>query len=90
MTVKTPFPEKKVVRKTSANRRTPLHPAAAREVMVSPPEIGTSPAHPAAFDPRLFLSKLGVGKSKQEYQEDESVFAQGTQRMQCSTSRAAR
>jgi CRP-like cAMP-binding protein len=45
--------------------------------MVSPPEIGTSPAHSAAFDPRLFLSKLGVGKSKQEYQEDESVFAQG-------------
>src|ERR1019366_7798711 len=76
MTVKTPFPEKKVVRKTSANRRASLRPAATREVMLSPAEIGTPSERTAAFDPRLFLAKLSVGKSKQEYQDDESVFAQ--------------
>jgi hypothetical protein len=36
MTVKTPVPEKKVVRKTSANRRVSLRPAAAIKVMVNP------------------------------------------------------
>ena len=77
MTVKTPIPEKKVVRNTSANRRASLRPAATREVPLSPAEKGTSSGRTAAFDPRLFLTKLGVGKSKQEYQDDESVFAQG-------------
>jgi len=76
MTVKTPFPEKKVVRKTSANRRASLRPAATREVMLSPPEIGTSPEHTAAFDPRLLLTKLATGKTSREYQADESVFSQ--------------
>jgi CRP-like cAMP-binding protein len=77
MTVKISVPEKKVVRKTSANRRVSLRPAAARKVMLSPAEMGTSSERTAVFDPRLFLAKLGVGKSKQEYQDDESVFAQG-------------
>jgi CRP-like cAMP-binding protein len=77
MTVNTPFPVKKVVRKTSANQRASLRPAATREVMLSPTEMGTSSERTAVFDPRLFLAKLGVGKSKQEYQEDEAVFAQG-------------
>jgi CRP-like cAMP-binding protein len=77
MTVKTPVPEKKVVRKTSANRRASLRPAATREVRLSPAEIGTSSERTAEFDPRLFLAKLGAGKSKQEYQEDEAVFSQG-------------
>jgi CRP-like cAMP-binding protein len=76
MTVKPPFPEKKVVRKTSANRRASLRPAATREVMLSPPEIGTSPEHTAAFDPRLLLTKLATGKTSREYQADESVFSQ--------------
>jgi CRP-like cAMP-binding protein len=77
MTVKTPVPEKKVVRKTSANRRVSLRPAATREVMLSPAEMGTSSERTAVFDPRLFLTKLGVGKSKQEYQDNEAVFSQG-------------
>jgi CRP-like cAMP-binding protein len=77
MALKNPAVMEKKGRNTPAKQRTPLHPAATREVMVSPPEIGASPERTAAFDPRLFLAKLGVGKSKQEYQEDESVFAQG-------------
>jgi CRP/FNR family cyclic AMP-dependent transcriptional regulator len=53
------------------------HPVTVPETTLSPPEIGASSERTAAFDPRLFLAKLGVGKSKQEYQDDESVFAQG-------------
>ena len=77
MAVQRPVVTEKKGRNTPAKQRTPLHPAAAREVMVSPPEIGTSPEHSAAFDPRAFLLKLYTGKSKQEYQDNEAVFSQG-------------
>ena len=53
------------------------HPVTVPETTPSPPEIGASSERTAAFDPRLFLAKLGVGKSKQEYQDNESVFSQG-------------
>jgi CRP-like cAMP-binding protein len=77
MALKSPAVTEKKGRNTPAKQRTPLHPAAAREVKVSPAEMGTSSERTTAFDPRLLLTKLGVGKSKQEYQDDESVFAQG-------------
>jgi CRP-like cAMP-binding protein len=77
MALKNPAGTEKKGRNTPAKQRTPLHPAAAREVMVSPAEIGTLPERTAAFDPRLLLTTFGVGKSKQEYQEDEAVFSQG-------------
>ena len=77
MTVKTPFPEKKIVRKTSANRRVSLRPAATREVMVKPAKVGASPERTAGFDPRLLLTKLATGRTSQEYQAEESVFSQG-------------
>ena len=64
-------------RKHPGKQIAPSHPVTVPETTLSPPEIGTSPERTAAFDPRLFLAKLGVGKSKQEYQDDESVFAQG-------------
>jgi CRP-like cAMP-binding protein len=64
-------------RKQPGKQIAPSHPVTAPETTLSPPEIGTSPAHSAAFDPRLFLAKLSVGKSRQEYQADESVFSQG-------------
>ena len=67
----------KTKRKILGKQSTSSHPAAARKVMPSPPEIGVSSEQPAAFDPRPFLAKLGVGKSKQKYQEDEAVFSQG-------------
>ena len=76
MTVKTPFPEKKVVRKTSANRRVSLRPAAAIKVMVNPAKVDASPERTAVFDPRLLLTKLATGKTSREYQADESVFSQ--------------
>src|ERR1019366_9824521 len=53
MTVKPPVPEKKVVRKTSANRRASLRPAAAIKVMVNPAKVDASPERTAVFDPRL-------------------------------------
>jgi CRP-like cAMP-binding protein len=77
MTVKTPFPEKKVVRKNSANRRASLRPAATREVMLSPAEMGTSSERTAVFDPRLLLTKLATGRTSREYQAEEAVFSQG-------------
>jgi CRP/FNR family cyclic AMP-dependent transcriptional regulator len=36
-----------------------------------------SPILTVPFDPRLFLTKLGTGKSSQEYRDGESVFSQG-------------
>ena len=77
MALKNPAVMEKKGRNTPAKQRTPLHPAAAREVMVSPAVIGVSPDRTAAFDPRAFLLKLSTGKSEQEYQDDESVFSQG-------------
>ena len=77
MTVKTPIPGKKVVRKTSANRRASLRPAAAIKVMVNPAKVGASLERTAAFDPRLLLTKLATGRTSREYQADESVFSQG-------------
>jgi CRP-like cAMP-binding protein len=44
---------------------------------IGPVEIGASPKRAAAFDPRLFLAKLAVGKTSQEYQAGEFVFSQG-------------
>jgi CRP/FNR family cyclic AMP-dependent transcriptional regulator len=64
-------------RKHPGKQIAPSRPVTVPETTLSPPEIGTSSAHSDAFDPRLFLARLGVGKSKQEYQEDEAVFLQG-------------
>jgi CRP-like cAMP-binding protein len=64
-------------RKHPGKQIAPSPPDTVHKAMVSPAEIGASPERTAAFDPRLFLAELSVGKSKQEYQDDESVFAQG-------------
>ena len=64
MALKNPAVMEKKDRNTPAKQRTPLHPAAARKVMVSPAEIGASPERTAAFDPRPFLAKLGVWKKQ--------------------------
>jgi CRP-like cAMP-binding protein len=64
-------------RKHPGKQIAPSHPVTVPKTTLSPPEIGTSPEHTAAFYPRLFLAKFGAGKSKQEYQEDEAVFSQG-------------
>jgi CRP-like cAMP-binding protein len=66
----------KKIRKHPGKQIVPSLPVTTPETTLSPPEIGTSSERTAAFDPRFFLAKLGVGKSKQEYQADESVFAQ--------------
>ena len=42
-------------RKHPGKQIAPSHPVTVPETTLSPPEIGTSPAHTAAFDPRLFL-----------------------------------
>jgi CRP/FNR family cyclic AMP-dependent transcriptional regulator len=68
---------RKKTQKQPGKQIAPSRSVTVSEISLSPPEIGASPEQTAAFDPRLFLTKLGVGKSKQEYQEDEAVFSQG-------------
>jgi CRP-like cAMP-binding protein len=77
MTVKLPVMKKKKERKVPVSQHAPLRVATGPEAKLSPAEIGAPPERTAAFDPRSFLAKLGVGKSKQEYQENEAVFSQG-------------
>ena len=67
----------KKIRKHPSKQIAPSPPDSFDKAMIRPAEIGASPERTAAFDPRPFLAKLGVGKSKQEYQEDEAVFSQG-------------
>jgi hypothetical protein len=55
-------------RKATGDQRAPLPRAAAREGMVSPAEIATQ-ERTAAFDPRLFLTKLVIGKTCREYRD---------------------
>src|ERR1035437_7790017 len=76
-TVLTKVVHGKKSRKHPGKQIAPSSPDTVHKAMVSPAEIGTSSERTAAFDPRLFLAKLGVGKSKKEYQDDEAVFAQG-------------
>jgi CRP-like cAMP-binding protein len=64
-------------RRHLSKQTAPSSPDTIHKAMVSPAEIGAPPERTAAFDPRPFLAKLGVGKSKQEYQENEAVFSQG-------------
>jgi CRP-like cAMP-binding protein len=64
-------------RKHPGKQITPSHPVTASEMTIGPVEIGASPKRAAAFDPRLFLAKLAVGKTSQEYQAGEFVFSQG-------------
>jgi CRP-like cAMP-binding protein len=64
-------------RKTPGKKRAPLRPAEAREVTVSPAEIGASPDSAAAFDSRLFLTKLGTGKNSRDYLGKQAIFSQG-------------
>jgi CRP/FNR family cyclic AMP-dependent transcriptional regulator len=77
MAIKSPILTEKKGRKTPANQRVSLGPAMAREVLSSPVANGASPERTAAFDPRLFLTKLMAGKTCREYQRDESIFSQG-------------
>jgi CRP/FNR family transcriptional regulator, cyclic AMP receptor protein len=46
-------------------------------VMLSPAEMGAPPERTAPFNPRLFMTRLGAGKTSREYQGDEFVFSQG-------------
>jgi len=68
---------KKKERKTPSNQRVPLGSATAREVLSSLVATSAPPERTAAFDPRLFLTKLTAGKTGREYQGEESVFSQG-------------
>src|SRR6185369_12915638 len=46
--------------------------------MLGPKQVAAVPAESSTvFDPRLILTRLVGGKSTQEYQSGESVFAQG-------------
>jgi CRP/FNR family transcriptional regulator, cyclic AMP receptor protein len=66
-----------VIMQKPQKRRATLRPAEARKLVVSPAEIAAAPERTAAFDPRLFLTRLATGKTSREYQGDEYVFSQG-------------
>jgi CRP/FNR family transcriptional regulator, cyclic AMP receptor protein len=53
------------------------HPAGKRASSRAPSADTTARERPATFDANFLLAKIGAGKSKQEYQADESIFAQG-------------
>jgi CRP/FNR family cyclic AMP-dependent transcriptional regulator len=76
MAVKHPVAIEKKERKAPREQPEHLRPAA-REVMVSPAEISASPERSAAFDPRLFLTKLAGGKTSREYLNKQAIFSQG-------------
>ena len=66
-------------RKPANTRRALPLSAAALEAIDDPPEVGASPETTATFHPHLFLTKLKIGRTSQEYQTGESVFSQGDQ-----------
>jgi CRP-like cAMP-binding protein len=76
-TVRANIVDRKKIRKPTGMRIAPSRPVTVAEATLSPPAIGASPEQTTAFDPRAFLSKLSTGKSKQEYQDHETVFSQG-------------
>jgi len=77
MAVERRFAVEKKGRETPAKQHAPARPVTADVAMISPAEIGATPARTGEFDPSLFLTKLAAGKSSREYQGDECVFSQG-------------
>jgi CRP/FNR family cyclic AMP-dependent transcriptional regulator len=77
MAVKRTVVMEKKERKTPRNQRVPSGLATVREVLPGPVANSGPPERTAAFDPRLFLTKLTTGKTGREYKADESVFSQG-------------
>lgn len=70
--------DRQVPKQRAPSRLSAAHrPSVARQPEVSPAETGTSPEPTAAFDLRLLLTKLGAGRTSQQYKRGESVFAQG-------------
>ncbi len=70
-------------KRSSGNGRASLPSTAAHAVLPSSAKSGgahsgaSDPHDTAAFDPRLFLTKLTAGKTSREYRADEFVFSQG-------------
>lgn len=58
-------------------RKTAATPLRARSASLKQAEPATSPEQTAAFDARLFLTKLAIRKNSREYQTAVSIFAQG-------------
>lgn len=64
-------------RNSTVSRKASLRPAEFLPQKLNVALIGASGEPAATFDPRGVLTKLANGKSSQEYQIGESVFAQG-------------
>lgn len=77
MPVKQAIKIEKKERKPPGNQHARLRLVAVPEATISLAGSNVSPELPAAFDPRAFLTKLSLGKTKQEYKDGESVFSQG-------------
>jgi CRP-like cAMP-binding protein len=64
-------------RKTPLTRKVSLRPAAFLPKKLVSSNTGANGETIATFDPRALLTKLSVGKTSQDYQAEESIFAQG-------------
>ncbi|HXI41004.1 MAG TPA: cyclic nucleotide-binding domain-containing protein, partial [Bryobacteraceae bacterium] len=58
-------------------KRARVHKEALEEVPRRAPNDYMTPKLKAVFDPKLFLSKVGKGRTISEYRKSEVVFAQG-------------
>jgi CRP/FNR family transcriptional regulator, cyclic AMP receptor protein len=63
--------------KHSASNRVSSRQVLALKLIPSPTENSTPRRAAAAFDPGCLLAKLGIRKTEQEYQVNESIFSQG-------------
>jgi CRP-like cAMP-binding protein len=68
---------KKKPQDITGNRPAPLQANKIRKSRPSLALVGASHEQPVTFDPRLFLTKLGPGRTSREYEPGDAVFSQG-------------
>jgi CRP/FNR family cyclic AMP-dependent transcriptional regulator len=77
MPVKALTTPRKRVKKPAASRRASSRPEPVLEELLAAPEVGVTAKRTPGFDPRVLLNKITSGKSTQEYEAAECIFAQG-------------
>ena len=68
---------RKKVRKPVAIQDSPSQPPHNDHLTPDIDQVVVAPSDLTAFDPRFLMSKLGSGKSRQEYRVNEAIFTQG-------------
>lgn len=77
MPVKALATARKQSKRPSASRRAASRSEPVLEELLAAPAVGVMAKRTPGFDPRVLLNKIASGKSTQEYEAAESVFAQG-------------